>query len=237
MTESEWLVCEDLGAMLHHVLQVAGMLSERKVRLFACACCRRIGPLLADEGARRTLDVAERYADGLAPEGERVEAMQAGWALVNAYIGGAGRSHRRASLQAAAMKAAGRPRLAERPADAGLLLELGKGGADRAAFAATWTDTSFPSDDSVEQEHRSQCPLFRDIFNPFGAALSPAWQSGDVLRLGQAIYEERAFHRLPVLADALQEAGCTDARLIGHLLGGGPHMLGCWALDLLLDRQ
>jgi len=55
--------------------------------------------------------------------------------------------------------------------------------------------------------------------------------------LATSIYEQRAFHRLPLLADALEDAGCTDAELLGHLRGPGPHVRGCWALDLVLGKS
>ena len=52
-------------------------------------------------------------------------------------------------------------------------------------------------------------------------------------RLAEGIYQERAFDHLPILADALEEAGCTDATLLGHLHRPGAHVRGCWVLDLL----
>src|SRR5437762_722095 len=64
-------------------------------------------------------------------------------------------------------------------------------------------------------------------------------QRGDgiIPRLAQAVYEERAFERLPVLADALEEAGCTDAAILDHCRSPGPHARGCWVVDLLLGRE
>jgi hypothetical protein len=59
---------------------------------------------------------------------------------------------------------------------------------------------------------------------------------GTVPKVAQAIYEERAFDRLPVLADALEDAGCADAGLLGHLRGSGPHVRGCCSVDLLLGK-
>ncbi len=56
-------------------------------------------------------------------------------------------------------------------------------------------------------------------------------------KLAAAVYEERAFDRLPLLADALEDAGCTNAELLGHLRGPGPHARGCRALDLLLGKE
>jgi hypothetical protein len=86
-------------------------------------------------------------------------------------------------------------------------------------------------------------PILRDIFgNPFQPPprIDPAWlarNDGTVRKLAEAIYEGRSFDRLPILADALEEAGCEDAELLGHLRGSGPHAKGCWALDLVLGKR
>jgi hypothetical protein len=87
------------------------------------------------------------------------------------------------------------------------------------------------------------CVLLRDILgNPFRPVprVDPrclSWNGGTVPKLAAAIYADRAFDRLPVLADALEDAGCTDAALLGHLRGGGEHVRGCWALDLVLGKE
>jgi hypothetical protein len=79
------------------------------------------------------------------------------------------------------------------------------------------------------------------VGNPFRRPAIPqavrAWNDHTIPKLAQAVYDERAFDRLPILADALEEAGCTDAELLGHLRGPGPHFRGCWALDVVLGRQ
>ena len=80
----------------------------------------------------------------------------------------------------------------------------------------------------------------RDIFGtlPFRpAALDPALRTTSVAALAQAIYAEHRCHDVPVLADAIEESGCTDAEILGHLRGPGPHVRGCWALDLLLNKE
>ena len=64
--------------------------------------------------------------------------------------------------------------------------------------------------------------------------LSPG---GQELGLARAVYDAGDFSRLPILADALEEAGCADADILGHLRGPGPHVRGCWVLDLLLGMR
>jgi hypothetical protein len=81
--------------------------------------------------------------------------------------------------------------------------------------------------------------LLRDILgNPFRhRTINPSWRTPDVLRLAAVIYEEHRFADLPVLADALEDAGYTDADLLGHCRGPGQHGRGCWAVDLVLGRS
>jgi hypothetical protein len=94
----------------------------------------------------------------------------------------------------------------------------------------------------VDEAH---CTLLRDLFgNPFrSAVLDPAWRAPDAVALAQAAYDERHLpagtldaDRLAVLADALEEAGCSDRAMLAHLRGPGPHVRGCWVVDLLLNR-
>ncbi len=84
-----------------------------------------------------------------------------------------------------------------------------------------------------------QAHIFRDIFgNPFRpVAFDPTWRSSTAVDLARAIYDDRAFDRLPILADALQDAGCEDAAILGHCRGDGPHVRGCWVVDLVLGKE
>jgi hypothetical protein len=84
----------------------------------------------------------------------------------------------------------------------------------------------------------AQCGLIRCVCgNPYRpAAFDPAWLTSTVVALAQGIYDGRAFDRLPILADALQDAGCEDARVLGHCRGQEPHARGCWVVDGLLRR-
>ena len=81
--------------------------------------------------------------------------------------------------------------------------------------------------------------LLRDVFgNPFRrVAVDPRWLTSDVVALATGIYAEKAFDRLPILADALQDAGCDNADVLDHCRGPGPHVRGCWAVDLLLGKS
>ena len=78
--------------------------------------------------------------------------------------------------------------------------------------------------------------LLRDTFGDRfrSVAIDRGWRTTDVLGVARGIYDERAFDRLPILADALQDAGCADGELLGHCRGPGPHARGCWAVDLVL---
>ena len=82
-------------------------------------------------------------------------------------------------------------------------------------------------------------PLLRDIFgNPFRPAVFDSrWRTADTLGLARGIYAHRAFDRLPLLADALMDAGCDDDQIISHCRTGGPHVRGCWVVDLVLGKQ
>jgi hypothetical protein len=81
--------------------------------------------------------------------------------------------------------------------------------------------------------------LAHDIFgNPFQpSAFDPRWRTADAVGLARGIYEDRAFDRLPLLADALMDAGCADDQMVGHCRGDGPHARGCWVVDLVLGKE
>jgi hypothetical protein len=90
-------------------------------------------------------------------------------------------------------------------------------------------------------EQGEQAHLLQDIFGkPSRRVAIPrallAWNDGTVRKLAQALYDERAFDRMPVLADALEEAGCQDQDILGHCRAGGEHVRGCWVVDLILGK-
>ena len=108
---------------------------------------------------------------------------------------------------------------------------------------AIWFGTGEDQRTSVGQEGQVQSDLLRDIFgNPFRpVTLAPSlldWNDSVVVKLSQGIYEERAFDRLPILADALEDAGCDDQDILAHCREQGlVHVRGCWVVDLLLGKE
>jgi hypothetical protein len=102
------------------------------------------------------------------------------------------------------------------------------------------------SQSALDAERLAQCELLRDVFGDLRrrASRGPLWLTPSVTSLAQAAYEERALPsgelepaRLAILADALEEATCSDDALLAHLRGPGPHVRGCWAVDLVLGRS
>jgi hypothetical protein len=227
MTESEWLRCDDPQAMLEF-LWTSGKASDRKLRLFACACCRRIWPLLTDERSRRAVEVAEGFADGQVSREELAAACAA-----------ADRAHCEAPRQANFRSLDAAPHTAEE--------DLSCSAADAAASAADAVQIAARGDEKAKvEECQKQATLLHCIFaSPFRPppALDPRLLTPDLVALAQSIYEEWELpggildrSRLAVLADALEDAGCPDAELLGHLRGGGEHVRGCWAVDVLTGR-
>jgi hypothetical protein len=219
MTEKQWLACKSPMSMLRHLHGQGG---GRKLRLFAAACCRRAWDRLTDERSRRAVEAAERLADGEATTKELAAAWRSAWRV----------SARRTEDDSRYVAAA-----ACYAADS-----LIWGGAYDAAGAVA---RHAGQRKARPGEEKAQVALLRDLFgNPFRpASVSPAWQTAEVVALAQAAYDERALPsgtldatRLAVLADALEEAGCTDADILNHCRQPGVHVRGCWVVDLLLGK-
>jgi hypothetical protein len=188
--------------------------SKRKWCLIGVAFVHDIWPLLLDERCKSVVEAAERWADGLTTTKElnRAEAE-----LRTSYYY---RSDCSAAVSAAI--AAARP---------------SKGGTDRAASLVRLAVQESGAD--VESKEKEQCSLIRDILGiPFRPVpFQTAWQTCTVAGLAQAIYADRAFERLPILADALEDAGCDNADILNHCRQGGEHVRGCWVVDLILGKK
>jgi hypothetical protein len=111
--------------------------------------------------------------------------------------------------------------------------------AEKAAWFTSQGAARIAGGMQVAREPAAQSSLLRCIVgNPFRpVSLDPNWRTTTVLALAQGIYDERAFDRLPILADALQDAGCDNKEMLAHCRGEGPHARGCWVVDLVLGKQ
>ena len=217
MTEAEWLACTDAQMMLKSLRRKS---SERKLRHFACACCRDIWHLLTDEHSRIAVEVAERFADGDATRDELDAALKEASAVAGP------------PAWAAAWTSEGQARKAARNAARGAVRAVEWGATVRAAEGIA--------------VKAGQAAALREVFgNPFrSVAIHPGWRTPTVTNLATAAYEERALPsgeldavRLAVLADALEEATCDNGDILNHLRAPGPHVRGCWVIDLLLAKE
>ena len=93
------------------------------------------------------------------------------------------------------------------------------------------------ADAAAAEQRQKQCELLRDLFgNPFRpVTFVKEWKTTNVLAMAKTIYDQHAFERLPVLGDALEEAGCSDPAVLDHCRGVGPHFRGCWVIDGVRD--
>jgi hypothetical protein len=233
VTEAAWLACTDPTPMLEFLRSKAG---DRKLRLFAVACCRRFLPLIRDPRVGEALEVAERFADGLVGDEERSDARKA--AQQAAQVRGvtarpdAPKWERRAA--SLAYYAAAR-RAMEAAWNVPLLAVEVRGWRAGGSNACNWQ--AIKADEGV-----IHTDLLRDIFgNPFRSVpIDPSWltwNGGTIPRLAEAIYDERRLSDLPILADALEEAGCSEPAILSHCRSDGPHVRGCWVIDLLLGKE
>jgi hypothetical protein len=238
MDEQEWLACSDPGRLVNSPVSQK---IDRKLRLFACACCRQVWDALA--GGQEVVLVAERFADGLAlleeleeaglPPSHPIPADTFGHLAnglnyltdpdaINAAYGTADSLATWAELREQ-QRTRGQHQAGHGPEEV-------RAAGERAGQAV----------------RRGQCVLLRDILgNPFHPVeVDPAWLTPAAQALAHAAYEERELPqgtldpaRLAVLADALEEVGCRDQQVLQHLRGPGPHVRGCFVVDLLLGKQ
>jgi len=249
-TEADWLGCQDACKLLEMVKE---RVSLRKIRLVGVACCRRLRKLFHAEACHVGVEVAERYADGLASEEELLAAYCAVGNLKEGdySLGSLPRlwMNRTACMSGITVyetlmpnpriQVDGGSTIVYRAADAafaGAYEALGTRD-DAASYAGTAARTA---------EEVAQVQLIRDVLgNPFHPlSLDPTYRTPTVVALAQSAYDDRTLpsgtlqpDRLAVLADALEDAGCGEPAILGHLRGPGLHVRGCHVLDLLLGRS
>jgi hypothetical protein len=227
MTEVEWQTATSYGEMLLFLNGPNRPGSDRKLLRFALACAEVIRPYIQDERFAQVLAVTERVAEGMASREEIIRAA----GLPRKIAIAAKRRYRRLYDAGQPTPEAVRAYFADRVAGA---FEYAPWMMVKSASGEVRTFVENVGGSVAEEEAR-QYRLLRDIFgNPFRpAAVDPRWQTATVVELTRAIHAERAFERLPILADALEEVGCTEPEILDHCRGSGPHVPGCWVIDAL----
>jgi hypothetical protein len=199
--------------------------------LLAAACLRRVWDWLVDPRTRNAVETAERFADGRASEAELRAAREEGRQL---FSEPEGLLPREPHWKVYAL-----------PAEAACIEESVIDTIMYVSDATAWSKVDTPQAVS-EPKEQAQAQLVRDIFgNPFRpVALDAGWLTPTARALAQAAYNDRLLpsghldpERVKILADALEEAGCTKAGVLGHLRSPAAHVRGCWAVDLVLAKE
>jgi hypothetical protein len=248
MTEVEWLACDDPQRMLE---AVGDRVTERKRRLVLIACCRRLLSLFRQEVTLRAVGLGELLAEGGVPLKQARHARREVFSLLGVLDGWReedaeemidgfwgvhfddGPGHLAQVTAAIVAARAVSPDLTA--SHLGQALKL-----------LADTQPSSRKYPRHQQELEAQATLLREVIgNPFHrVAPDPSLRRHALASLAEAAYQHRLLPsgelesaRLAVLSDALEEAGCTDAELLSHLRLPGPHVRGCWAVDLVLGRE
>lgn len=223
MTEEEWLGSNDSDTLLKTLVGIGQ--PDRLAQLFGVACCRRIWDRLSD-AARRVVELIEHVLD----EGDRDrrEELRAKIQVtLNEWVGKAGKADR------AVLKLEDRFH-SYRYILSWLQTLEALSRVSRLARQAV----AKPGTVAWEEEAAVQAVLFRDIFSYYGRPmLLPSWLTSTVVALAQQVYDCRDFSPMPILADALQDAGCDNEDILNHCRGPGPHCRGCWLVDFILLKD
>jgi hypothetical protein len=234
MTEAEWLACDDPIEMLKYLrgphslreevsgiftylveVDAPGLTSKRKLRLAACACCRRIWHLLCDRRSQELIETNEQFAEGIA------SAEHLAFAHIKASE--AYESAKSVLYSEAAKAVLGLREWLDverlRPIRDVIRREL--------------------SESYVRPELIAQSDLIRDVvgnlFRP--VIIAPEWHTDTAIIFARQMYESRDFSAMPILADALQDAGCDNTEILNHCRADEVHVRGCWIVDLLLGMK
>ena len=213
MTEEEWAEQTMPDRRLRY-LEEQDRCDRRKARLFGVACCRRIWHLLMDERLRQSVEMAEKYADGFVSRRDMDLYLNA---ARFAMRGGSNLAHPAETVACAVAVKKVRP---------GYIAELSR-------HAIVWD-----GDGQYLEEEQAQLELVLDIFgNPFRPiSFDVSWRTSTAVAIAQGMYESRDFSAMPILADALQDAGCENDDVLNHA-AGGPHVRRCWVIDLCSGRR
>jgi hypothetical protein len=217
MSESDWLACRDPRGLIMGHGPMWNKVSPRKMRLFACGCCRLIWPSLVDERCRRAVEVGERLADDRAgPE----EVSQTYTRTIVALGDSPPRTTKWHAVMASLTTLA-----ANRFSNARALRVV-----DHTLRASPASRRSGLAE--------AQCDLYLDIVGGWSKPkpFDKAWMTPDVFELAMDIYDRRDFEMMPILGDALEKAGCSTLQILDHCRAPTAHARGCWVVDAVLGR-
>jgi hypothetical protein len=234
MNEHEWLDCSDPVRMIGFVADES---DDRLLRLFACACCRQMWGSLTDDRYRKAIQIAEFYSDGKANEEEFNQAADVVRGIVetvtNAYE--RARAHAEGVVidehERAARKLS--PRFNEMQVAAAVALVMGP-----ARDIARSVPRLQPYRMGWDEATQHQAAIVRDIFgNPFRPICPGPWVTPAAVTIARDINDRRDFAALLLLADLLEEAGCPEQSVLDHCRQPGEHVMGCWVVDLVLEKE
>jgi hypothetical protein len=238
ITEKKWLEWDTRPIdQANFVLRRA---SERKIRLFAVACCDLAIRQMVDPRSRRAVEVALRHADRTANDEELTAASLEAREVTMPVVGPrarealdqTSREYWAAVLACSATSSLDRTPTPDKP-DGWLSLCA----AGTTSDFLIWHTMRAAGDDPLINPKLTA--FLRDICgNPFRKVLAdPAWRAPGVKAMAKSIYDLKAFDRLPQLADALEEAGCDEPAILDHCRRPGSHVRGCWVVDLMLGYE
>jgi hypothetical protein len=228
MTEQKWLECTSLEPMLEILKQST---KHRRFRLLACACCRLVWDYLVDERSRRVIELTEDYLENRVDEhtfrvgsnAARDACAQLEFDVDDRKYVGTNVDKLHVAIAFAAWDASN---------------------ADNFVYANSVVLTVEEVLGVKVKGHEGLvlANLLRDIFgNPFRPVSINlewlTWNDGTVRRVAQSIYEEKTFNQMPILADALEDAGCDNEDILNHCRSGGEHVRACWVVDALLGKN
>ena len=214
MSEAEWFSQQDPHQLL---ISLGNEASKRKLRLFCTSCVRRVWAILDKHNeAKQAIDTSEKYADDDCTYDELAAAsLQADRCIQNAT-----NYEEKNALRAAAWASGARM--------------------DAIGIARSVVEASaLASGEENEPEREAQAHLLIDIFgNPFQpSALQVQAIPSDVIALAEEMYKSCNFQSMHQLADALERAGYSSSDILNHCRGPGPHVRGCWVVDLVLGKK
>jgi hypothetical protein len=229
MTEAEWLAADSPRELLLWLgAKRSRRRSVRKNGLFVVACAERVRSFMRHAVTIRGLELAERMAEGVADESEGETYLAEFGAACPPGEPGPQEAARTVPFVAI------RVLLPHRMGQSSEKLAVSAAQSCAGVFNAA-TDIA-----RAIQETAVHADLLRDIVGPLPfrpVPFDPAWLTSTVVALATGIYESRDFGAMPVLADALQDAGCDNADILDHCRGPGPHVRGCWVVDMLLGKE